>query len=83
MYATSKSSHTPKVHNIVLGGPVIAHFLKPIGADAFEDNAQQVFLQYVTSHKTYRIEEIRLTFLICLLQRRELMELEAVLQQIQ
>ena len=30
-----------KTHNIVLDGPVIVHLLKPIGADTFEDNAQQ------------------------------------------
>ena len=51
MYTTSKSSHTPRVHNIVglLDGPVIVHALKPIGTDNFEDNVQQVFLPYVTS----------------------------------
>ena len=49
MYATSKSSHTPKVHNIVLDGPIIVHLLKLIGADTFEDDAQQVLFRYVTS----------------------------------
>ena len=58
MYATSKSSHTPKVHNIVLYAHVSVHILKPIGADTFEDDAQQVFHQYVTSQRSYRIEVI-------------------------
>ena len=51
MCTTSKSSHTPKVHDIVLVGPVFVglHLLKPIGADTFDDDAQQVFFQYVTS----------------------------------
>ena len=53
MYATSKSSHTPKVHNIVLDAPVIVHLLKPIGADTFEDEAK-----YVTSQRSSRIEVI-------------------------
>ena len=56
MYATSKSSHTPKVHIIVLNAPVIVHLLKSIGADTFEDDAQQVFHQYVTSQWSSRIE---------------------------
>ena len=62
VYMTSKSSHTPRVHNIVglLDGPVIVHVLKPIGTDNFEDNVQQVFLPYVTSqlHVTSKIEVI-------------------------
>ena len=49
---------TPKVHNLVLDGPVIVHLLKPIGADTFEDGAQQVLLRYVTSQRTSRIEVI-------------------------
>ena len=57
MYATSKSSHTPKGHNIVRDEPVIVH-LKPIGADIFEDDAHQVFLQYVTAQRSSRIEVI-------------------------
>ena len=36
MYATSKSSHTLNVHNIVLDGAVIVHLLKPIGVDTYE-----------------------------------------------
>ena len=58
MYAISKSSHTPKVHNIILDIPVTVHPLKPIGTDTFEDNAQQVFLQYVTSQRSSSIEVI-------------------------
>ena len=58
MYATSKSSHTPKGHNIVRDEPVIVHLLKPIGADIFEDDAQQVFLQYFTAQRSSRIEVI-------------------------
>ena len=57
-YATSKGSHTPKIHSIELNGPVIVHLLKPIGADNFEDDAQQVFLQYPTSKRSSRIEII-------------------------
>ena len=57
-YATSKGSHTPKIHSIVLNGPVIVHLLKPISADNFEDDAQQVFLQYPTSKSSSRIEII-------------------------
>ena len=52
MYAISKSSHTPKVHNIVLDIPVTAHLLKHIDADTFEDDAQQILLQYVTSQRS-------------------------------
>ena len=37
---------------------IILHLLKLIGADTFEDNAQQVFLPYVTSQKFFRIEVI-------------------------
>ena len=37
---------------------VIVHLLKLIGADTFEDYAQQVFLPYVTSQKFLRIEVI-------------------------
>ena len=37
---------------------VIVLLLKLIGADTFEDNAQQVFLPYVTSQKSFRIEVI-------------------------
>ena len=58
MYATSQSSHTPKAHNIVLQGPVIVQPLKPIDADTFEGDAQQVFPRYVTSQKSSRIEVI-------------------------
>ena len=54
MYAISKSSHTPKVHKIVLDIPVTAHLLKHIDADTFED-AQQILLQYVTSQRSYRV----------------------------
>ena len=55
MYATFKGSHTPNVHNIVLDGPAIVHLLKPIGADTFEDDAEQVFLRCVTSQRSSRI----------------------------
>ena len=34
---------------------VIVHLIKPIGADTFENDAQQVFLQYVTSQRSSRI----------------------------
>ena len=34
---------------------VIVHLIKPIGADTFEDDAQQFFLQYVTSQRSSRI----------------------------
>ena len=37
---------------------IIVHLLKLIGVDTFEDNAQQVFLPYVTSQKSFRIEVI-------------------------
>ena len=55
---TSRGSYTPKVHNIVLDVPVIAHNLKTIVADTFEDDAQQVFLRYVISQRSSRIEVI-------------------------
>ena len=53
MYAISKSSHTPKVHNIVLDIPVPVYLLKPIGANSFEDDAQKV-----TSQRSSSIEVI-------------------------
>ena len=37
---------------------VIVHLLKLIGADTFKDNAQHVFLPYVTSQKSFRIEGV-------------------------
>ena len=37
---------------------VIVHLLKLIGVDTIEDNAQQVFLPYVTSQRSIRIEVI-------------------------
>ena len=74
MCATSRGSHTPKVHNIVLGGPAIVHLLKPIGADTFEDDAQQVF--DMSHHKGLlelksKLWDISPTVLILLLQRGE------------
>ena len=65
MYTTSESSHTPNAHNIVLQGPVIVHILKPIDADTFEGDAQQVFLRYVTSQKSSRIEVSFSRFMYC------------------
>ena len=58
MYAISKISHKPNVHSIILDIPEIVHLLKPIGTDTFEDDAQQVFLQYVTSQRSSSIEVI-------------------------
>ena len=86
MYATFKSYHTSKVHTISLSGPVFVHLLKPIGADSLEDDAQQVFLQFIASQRYSRIEviwEISLAVLAFQFQRGELTQLEAVLQQIQ
>ena len=45
-----KCIRLPKTHNIVLDGPVIVHLLKPIGADTFEDNAQQTFSRVLQTH---------------------------------
>ena len=53
MYTTSKSNHTPKVHNIALDGLANIHLLKPIGTYTFEDNAHQIFL---SSRMSFRIE---------------------------
>ena len=86
MYATFKSYHTSKVHTILLTGPVFVDLLKPIGADSLEDDAQQVFLQFIASHRYSRIEviwDISLAVLTFQFQRGELTQLEAVLQQIQ
>ena len=41
-----------------LSVPVTVHLLKPIGADSFEDDAQKVFLRYVTSQRSSSIEVI-------------------------
>ena len=45
---------TPDVDNIVIDGPAIVHILKPIGAEY----AEKVFIPYVTSQKSSRIEVI-------------------------
>ena len=59
--------------HIVLDGPVIAHLLKPIGTDTFEDVINKSFLCYVASQRSSRIEvilwDISLPVLIFLLQR--------------
>ena len=76
MYATSKALIHQTYTTYSIDGPVIVQLLKPIGADNLEDDAQQVFLRYVTSQRSSRIEviwDISVAALIFLLQRGELM----------